>query len=123
MKAEFNKRNSRALHLRRNSPIPQYILGATQVESRLPGMDLKALEFRCQGTALPLLSALGRPNGECCVRVWTPQNTETLERVPQRLTKMVKGLEHLPCEEWLGELGLLRLKRRLRGILSMPMNT
>lgn len=38
--------------------------------------------------------------------------------------KIVKGLEHLLCEDGLRELGLSGLeKRRLRGILSMYKNT
>lgn len=33
------------------------------------------------------------------------RNVDTVERVQQRATKMVKGLEYLSCEERLREMG------------------
>lgn len=64
------------------------------------------------------------PSLGSCAQVWAPQCVTHMDKVQQRAANVIKGLQHLMCEERLGDQGLYSLgRRRLKRILLMCTNT
>ena len=82
---------------------------ATKVANNILGYIRQNIDTKPREVILPFRSALVRPALWFWVHFWASKRKrvlDILERVQHRATKMIKGLEHLSCEERLTEPGL-----------------
>lgn len=79
------------------------------------GCIKRSMARRSREVILPLYPVLVRPHQEYCIQMWRPQyrrDTDLLDFVQRRTTKMIHGMEHLSYEDRLRELELFILENR-----------
>ncbi|KAK4825142.1 LOW QUALITY PROTEIN: hypothetical protein QYF61_024122 [Mycteria americana] len=126
----FNKAKCKVLHVGRHegtesSPeeknlgvlvvekldMTQQCVLTAQKANHILGCIKSSVAGRSRETILPLCSA----HLEHCVQLWGPQHRkdmDLLEQVQRRATTMIRGMEHLSCEDRPRELGLFSLEKR-----------
>ena len=98
-------------------------LAKCQSANKILGMIYRSIECKNRSVVLKLYKSLVRPVLEYCIPVWSPylqKESDALEKIQRRATKMIKDIKHLSYEERLSVLGLTTLRtRRLRGDLIL----
>jgi len=75
---------------------------AAQKVNHILGCIKRSLANKSRDVILPLYSSLVRPYLESCIQLWSPQHrkdTDLLEVVQRRTTKMITGTEYLSYDE------------------------
>jgi len=103
-------------------PVDTKLMSPCSKGRQPPGLPEAENLLQVEGDGPSPLLRPGETHLECWIRCWAPQykrDVDLLERVQQRATTTIKGLEHLTCEERLKGPGLFSLEEtRLQGLLN-----
>jgi len=106
--------------LQRRIWVSWWTAGWPWASSGSPWCIKNSMANRSRDVILSLYSGPGTLHMESHVQFWGSQfrkGKEFLERVRQRVAKVTSGLEHLPYEERLRELGLFILREEIFSVL------
>jgi len=121
-----SKKDLRVLMNEKPDMNQQCALAAWKTNSTM-GCIKRGVTSREREVTVPLYSVLMRPHLEHCIQVSGSQDRKDLELLECNSslnTRMIRGLEHLSCEDRLKELHLFSLeKRRLQETLLWPSGT
>ena len=87
--------------------------------NKIIGLIRRTIMYKEKQLIVPLYKGIVRPHLEYCIQAWRPyrkKDTDKLERIQRRATKMIPELRDLSYESRLLQCGLTTLEtRRLRG--------